>query len=175
MLLSISVLNPPEGEQNLVQFMFDPNPDHVRSIEEVLEIGEPNKSVSSFKKEVQTLAIRIALTVCMLADDPEIITPDVLSDQQSRYDGEKDEAWKRRAEEKAKKRGVFGWSIGKSIEVTPHIRRPHFALRHTGPGGKIPKIVAVKGCVVKMNKLTKVPTGHVLPDGTEIEEGKVAS
>lgn len=31
----------------------------------------------------------------------------------------------------------------------------------------------VKGCKVKGEKLTKVPTGFVLPDGTEVEDGNM--
>jgi hypothetical protein len=146
-------------------FYFDTNPPNM-TIEECLE--QETNALSKYK-EVRKLATRIALTTCMLADDPDIITTDVLSEQQGRYDIEKDETWKSRAEEKAKKRGIFGWSVGKNIEVTPHLRRPHLALRHTGPGGKIPKIVPVRGCAVKGNKLTHVPTGYMLPDGTEVE------
>jgi hypothetical protein len=150
-------------------FRLDTNHPHM-NIEQFLE----SRTTSPDYHEVKILATRIALAVCMLANDPEIITLDVLSEQQSRYDGEKDENWKRRAEQKAKSKGVFGWSIGKNIKVTPHFRRPHFALRHTGPNGSIPKIVAVKSCMVKVNKLTRVPTGYVLPDGTEVEDGKIA-
>lgn len=152
------------------RFCFDPNHQSM-TIQELLD--DPSSILA--RREIAVLAIRIALTVCMLAEDPEIITPDVLNEQQSRFDSEADEAWKMRAKEKAKNKGVFGWSVGKNIEVTPHFRRPHFAIRHTGPGGKIPKIVRVKGCMVKYNKLAQVPTGYMLPDGTEVEDGKIAS
>lgn len=129
----------------------------------------------AINKEIMVISIRIALTVLMLADDPEIITPDVLADNQNRYDKETDEGWKRGAESRAKNRGVFGWSIGKNIEVAPHIRRPYWAIRHTGPGKKIPKIVPVKGCKVNWDKLTTIPTGYILPNGTEVEDGRIAS
>lgn len=126
--------------------------------------------------EITKIAARIALTVCMLADDPEIITPDVLSKHQERYDREKDENWKREAERKAKNKGVFGWSVGKNLEVTPHFRRPHWAIRHFGPKGKsVPKIVPIKGCKVKGGKLTTVPTGYMRDDGTEIENGNAVA
>ena len=78
-------------------------------------------------------------------------------------------------EDKARNNGVFGWSIGKNVEVSPHVRRPHWALRHTGPKGSVPQIVPVKGCKVKGNKLTTVPTGFVLEDGTEVEKGQAVA
>lgn len=136
-------------------------------------IEEKLKNVRHYK-DVAPLVTRIALTVCMLAHDPDIITPDVLIEDERRYDGASDE-WKRKAEKRAMKRGKFGWNIGKSLETTPHLRRPHLALRHTGPNRSIPKIVAVRACVVHREKLTTVPTGYVLPDGTEVEDGKHAA
>lgn len=147
-LLVSKVLAFDKGEKLLIQvtvkddpdlnyrFCFDTN-DESKTIQELLD--DPKSELA--RREIAVLAVRIALTVCMLADDPEIITPDVLSDQQGRFDKEADEKWKMRAREKAKNKGVFGWSVGKNIEVTPHFRRPHFAIRHTGQGRKIPKIV----------------------------------
>ena len=139
------------------------------------EKKEPNVADSLVLKykEVRSLASRIALTVCMLKDDPEVITPDVLVEHQSRYDKASEE-WKRKAEKNARKRGKVGWNIGKDIEALPRIVRPYWALRHTGPNGSIPKIVPVKGYKVKADKLTHVPTGYILSDGTEVEDGKIA-
>jgi len=165
LIIQVTLGNDPD---KFYWFYFDPS-------EPSTTIQERIDNNTWIYKEVMVLATRIALTVLMLADDPEVITPDVLADDQTRYDSETDDSWKRKAEGKAKKRGVFGWSIGKNIEVAPHIRRPHWAIRHTGPGKKIPQIVPVKGCKVNWNKLTKVPTGYILPDGTEDEEGKIAS
>lgn len=125
--------------------------------------------------EIRKLATRIALTTCMLADDPEIITRDVLNKQQGQYDGERNDSRKKQMEDKARNNGVFGWSIGKNVEVSPHVRRPHWALRYTGPKGSVPQIVPVKGCKVNASKLTDVPNGHMLDDGTEVEKGRAAS
>lgn len=163
-------------------FYFDTN-DPNRTIEEIFRRGDeqprppghghgPDRGMIVEYDKARTLATRIALTVLMLADDPDVITRDVLAKHQSQYDKENDEGWKRKAEEKAKNNHVFGWSIGKNIEVAPHVRRPHWAVRWTGPGKKIPQIRPIKGCKVNWDKLTKVPTGHILPDGTEIEDGK---
>lgn len=122
-----------------------------------------------FSIETMRVATRISLTCHLLADDPSIITPDVLSSDRERYNGETDEAWKQRAVDRARRRGVVGWNIGADYEVCPHYRRPHFGLRHTGKGKTIPRIVPIKGAVVHRNKLTEVPTGWMTPDGREIE------
>lgn len=173
MAILVDVLNFNED----VRFIFDPNADDVKSIEECIEMACLNGNVSPDKKEIQTLATRIALTVCMLEHDPDIITPEILSKDEERYQGETDE-WKRKAEERARKRGKVGWSIGKEFQKrinSPHYTNSHFRLAHTGPRRSIPKIVTVKGYWTGKDKLTKVPTGHTLPDGTEIEDGKIAS
>jgi len=174
MIVSASVL--PEG-RGQVNFMVDPNPE-AKSIEEALEMGDPNNPSPPETKEVQKLATRIALTVCMLKYDPDIITRDVLSEQQSGYDSEKNEERRRRAEEKAKKRGVFGWSIGRKFQDranSPHYTNPHFAIRHTGKGRTIPQITAIGGYWTGKDKLTTVPTGFVMEDGTEVENGRVVA
>lgn len=139
------------------------------TIEESLDIRATVTDMMNFEKR----AARIALTVLLLADDPNIITPDVLSKDRDEYDRSTDEAWKERAVERARRRGVVGWNIGADYEVCPHYRRPHFGLRHTGKGGTVPRIVPIKGAVVHRSRLTEVPTGYMLPDGTEVEHGRV--
>lgn len=124
--------------------------------------------------ELSRAMIRCSAAIMLLANDPSIITPDVLSKDAERYARETDEDWKRRAEERAKRRGKVGWNIGAEYEVCPHYRRPHFGIRHTGKGRTTPRIVPIKGAVVHRSKLTEVPTGYILPDGTEVEGGKVA-
>lgn len=114
-------------------------------------------------------SLRSALTVHLLANDPSIITPDVLGKDRERYEHEVDEEWKQRAVERARRRGTVGWNIGAEYEVCPHYRRPHLGLRYTGKGRSIPRIVPIKGSVVHRSKLTEVPTGYILPDGREVE------
>jgi hypothetical protein len=177
MIISANVLHP-DGTKDKAQFMIDPSPENVKSIEEALEIGDAEKPAPPLTREVQTLATRIALTVCMLAYDPDIITRDVLADRQTQYDSEKNEARRRGAEEKAKNRGVLGWSIGKKFEDranSPHYTNTYFAIRYKGPGRATAEIVPVKGYWTGKDKLTTVPTGYVLEDGTEIENGRIAS
>ena len=50
------------------------------------------------------------------------------------------------------------------MECAPHFRRPHFAIRWTGKGGAVPRMVPVKGSVVKRQLATDVPTGYMDDD-----------
>jgi hypothetical protein len=122
----------------------------------------------SDRKEMES-AVRLACSVCLLATDPTIIEPDVLADDRRRFDESTDPTERQRLIDKAKRRGIVGWRIGEKYEVCPHYRRPHFALRHTGKGGTVPRIVPVKGAVVHRKKITDVPTGYLTPEGEEIE------
>ena len=164
LFIQVSILNNPDR----YWFYFDTNHPSM-TIQDLMDSRE------SKYKEVQSLATRICLTVLMIQDDSDIITPDVLNEHQSRYDKETDEAWKNNARGKAKNKGVFGWSLGKHIEVAPHFRRPHWAVRWFGKGGTIPKVVPVKGCKVRKIVLTSVPNGHMLEDGTEVETATAAA
>jgi len=70
-----------------------------------------------------------------------------------------DEELRKRLVAKAQRRGKVGWNVGRQIEVTPHVRRPHFAIRWTERGRAVPKLVPVKGSVVHRQLAEKVPTG----------------
>lgn len=101
--------------------------------------------------------IRLICTLCLLGNDPDMITPDVLADDRQKFADSGDQKYI----DKAVRRGKRGWLIGAKVEIDPHYRRPHFALRWTGEGRKIPKIVPVKGSVVHRQKLSEVPTGFM--------------
>lgn len=107
-------------------------------------------------------AVRLVCALCLVdTNDSLLVTPDVLEKDRLKYSETGDPA----IVERAHRRGKFGWDIGKEMhergEMDPHYRRPHLALRHTGKGGLIPKIVPVKGTVVHRKKLTEVPTGYL--------------
>lgn len=95
---------------------------------------------------------KLVLGVMLLAADPSFIEPVLLK----RDAGKKGD--KKKMAERARKNGVFGFSIGANMEVSPHFRRPHFAIRWTGKGGSVPMIVPVKGSVIHKSQL-EVPTG----------------
>lgn len=103
--------------------------------------------------------VKLVLTLCLLGNDPELITPDVLSKDRANFERSRDQKYV----EKAIRRGKRGWVVGAGWEVMPHYRRPHLGLRWTGEGRKIPKIVPISGAVVKRHKLAEVPTGFQGP------------
>ena len=116
-------------------------------------------------------AMRLTVAVCLLANDPSIVTPDVLeADKEKLATASEHEV--QVLHEKARRRGKIGWSIGEAVEAMPHYRRPHFGIRHTGVGRGVPKIVPIKGAVVHRQKMSTVPTGFTLPDGREVEPGQ---
>ena len=141
-----------------------------RTFEQYLADSEPPLVFVSgqYRKTQGTMlpvALRLALSLLLLADDPSIIEPDVLSKDTLKYEQTKDPKYI----DRAKRRGKVGWHIGKTFETIPHYRRPHLALRHTGRGGSIPRIVPVKGSVVHRQTMATVPTGYITPDGVEID------
>lgn len=107
-----------------------------------------------------TPMLRLAVAVIMLDNDPTIIEPIVLSKDRNKPRDIKHI-------EKARRRGLVGWEIGRQVEVMPHIRRPHFAIRWTGSGRTIPKLTAIKGSVIHKATITTVPTGHLDHDATK--------
>lgn len=112
-------------------------------------------------KDIHKIAMRIGLSVMLMEHDPDFFEPHVLTADQTKFDNAKSEEHRQALINKAvKKRGRRGYVIGRQMETIPHFRRPHPALRWTGKGGKIPKVVMVKGSIVHRSKLTQVPTGR---------------
>lgn len=107
-------------------------------------------------RAVNKLAVRFASALCLMKDDPDLIIPDVLDKDRASFSETGDQKYV----DKAHRRGKFAWHIGSRLEVDPHYRRAHFGLRWTGEGRKLPRIVPIKGCIVKRHKLTQVPTGY---------------
>lgn len=99
--------------------------------------------------------VRLCCTICLLENDPDIISPDVLDRDRRRYEETRDP----KIVERAIRRGKIGWHIGRDIEISPHIRGPHDALYWTGKGRSVPKIIFRKGSIVHRSKVMHVPTG----------------
>jgi hypothetical protein len=102
-------------------------------------------------------SFRLAIGICLLGSDSDFIKPDVLSSDQIAFSKSNDTG----LIQKAIRRGKFGWLVGREVEFSPHVRRPHFAVRWTGKGGEVPRIVPVKGAIVKRKSITEVPTGFL--------------
>jgi len=114
--------------------------------------------------EANELPLRIVAGISLLADDPDLISRDVLSKDTSAYlwaEKKGDLVSKTNIEERASRRGKLGWIVGENWEKVPGFRRRHLAIRHTGPGRTIPKLVTVKECIVHRNILSNVPTGEL--------------
>jgi hypothetical protein len=113
--------------------------------------------------------ISAALFVSLVERDPDIVEPVLLArDEHKREDATPEQLAVMVA--RAARRGENGIHIGRSLETMPHYRRPHHALRWTGPGRTIPRIVWIKPTIVHRDVATRVPTGHYAADGrTEIE------
>lgn len=125
--------------------------------DKMLKVQMPTKSNTVLiPKMLFDAAIKIVCVCLLLENDPEIIQPDVLNDDLAKFKQTLDPKYI----EKAKRRGKFGWVIGRDIEVSPHIRAASpFALYWTGKGRTIPIIRYRKGCIVHRELVEKVPTG----------------
>lgn len=132
---------------------------HAIRFSETAETSEVGSDIESGADVIRRRNIvRVGLGVMMLAADPDYIKPVLL-----KADENKTTPLEERIE-RAKRRGVFGFSIGEDIERSPHFRRPHFATRWTGKGATIPKLVPVKGAVIGKEIMTTVPTGFEKTD-----------
>ena len=134
-----------------------------KSVEEALRVPVDESDATTDLSKADEFfmpAIRLLSTLCLLEQDPNLIEPDVLADDRRRYEETRDAALVARAV----RRGKRGWNIGAHLDVSPHWRRPHFALRWTGPSGKVPRIVPVKGAIVRLTALKQVPTGTMADD-----------
>jgi hypothetical protein len=124
-----------------------------RTFAEAELVNVENNSASNCERYQVDSLCKLALGIMFLASDPDYIKPVLL-----KADENKTTPLEERIE-RAKRRGVFGFTVGEDIERSPHFRRPHFAIRWTGKGGSIPKLVPVKGSVIGKELMTTVPTG----------------
>ncbi len=99
--------------------------------------------------------IRLCCSLCLLENDPSIISPDVLSKDRDRFEKTSDEKYV----DKAHRRGKVGWDVGRQVEVMPHYRRPHLQFAWTGTGRAVPKIVPRRRSIVHRSAVEKVPSG----------------
>lgn len=103
---------------------------------------------------------RLAVGVLLLARDDRFAEPILLAKDRSKdLDPEQYE----KAVERARKRtGRRGFTIGRDWMASPHVRRKHF--RWISKGRTTPKLIPVKGCIVRRSELLQVPTGYKVYD-----------
>jgi hypothetical protein len=107
--------------------------------------------------------MKLYCTLALLDKESELIDGVVFNADRRKYD----ETGNEKYVEKARRRGTVGWDIGRHVEVVPHYRRPHFGIRHTGPGRKIPRVRPIKGSIVHKKKIGDMPTGYLDSDTGE--------
>jgi len=136
-------------------------------VEEVMEIasmdGASRGSVfaeSPLSYEVVKKAIKLCMTVCLIGDNPEFIVREVLAKDAAKVEAASREDLER-LYTKAVRCGKFGFSLGRDIEVLPHVRRPHPALMWTGKGRGVPRIVLRRGSIVHRDKIEQLPSGYL--------------
>jgi hypothetical protein len=121
----------------------------------------PERTSAEFEIDDESMdaAFRLVCTICLLRGNPELITPEPMAADRARYDQTHDI----KLIEKAVRRGVKRWSVGKHVEVAPGFRRPHFAVRWMGRGTekKEPVVRPIRGCLVHRKKIEEVPTGYL--------------
>lgn len=126
---------------------------------------------SSWFVDASNFLIRLLAFIGLLARGTDLITPAILASDREEYDTTTDEARKRWLEERARKKLGPSFDVGRRWEVeratSPHWRRPHLALFHTGPGRTVPVLKERSGCRVIPRDMSQVPTGFL---GQETEE-----
>lgn len=128
------------------------------TLEESFRVAKQNTiqhNPPTIPMELKDDCIRLCCSLCLLENDPTIISPDVLADDRAKFDETADVKYV----ERAHRRGKFGWNVGENLEVIPHYRRPHMMLAWTGPGRAVPKVVRRKGSVVHREVVERLPTG----------------
>jgi len=108
--------------------------------------------------ELTLRCLRLYCFLCLLDGQSDLLERVVLSADRQKYEEKPDE----KLVEKAIRRGVNGWDVGRSLETVPHFRRPHFAIRWMGHGEPKQAVLRpVKGSVVHRDKLKEIPTGYL--------------
>jgi hypothetical protein len=120
---------------------------------DALPVDASAREGMQFPSKARADCVRLAATLCLLENNPEIVEPDVLTADRDKYDATRDQKFV----DRAKRRGKVGWNVGRDIEVVPHMRRPHPAIVLTGHGRMIPKIIMRKGSLIHRKVTDALP------------------
>lgn len=108
--------------------------------------------------DLYVLCGRLAVGVLLLAQDERFVEPILLARDRERE--LPPDAFEKAVERARNRTGMRGFTIGRDWVASPHVRRAHFAIRWTEKGRTTPRLVPVKGCIVRRSELLKVPTGY---------------
>jgi hypothetical protein len=125
----------------------------IESTIDALPVSPTSREGKLIPPDIINRAVRLAITVCLLDNDPSIISPEVLSRDRGKEITDVEV-------NRARRRGKYAFSIGKSFEMIPHYRRPHLAHFWTGKGRTKLIMKMRKGAIVHRDKVTNVPTGY---------------
>lgn len=161
-----------DGTDNLLHIQHTYNPDDI--VEDWLHgLTASNHGLERHHSEASALIVRLIVFLSLLSKSDDLITPIVLSKDQSRYNANDDEAEKEWLENRAAKRAGRGFDFGKRLQIqseqSPHWRNPHLCLFWTGKGRTAPTIKMRSGAVVQKVSMAEVPTGYLGPE-TALED-----
>ncbi len=128
---------------------------------------DSRRSIMSIETVGAVTRFLCGLSILSTDEADGIVMPEVLEADKLKYEKTRDPKFI----EKAKRVGKIGWTIGEETSLaSPHIRSAHMALFWTGPGRTVARIRHRRGCVVRREDITKVPTGYGDDDEILVEE-----
>lgn len=149
-------------------------PDNRVTINESFLGGNVGDEETVARGEVLQFLLRLACVVSLLADGEDLITPILLrrdADRAGDVPPDVLQEWIARKAEKARQLGHYGFDVGRDLNrtasVSPTAVGPYFAVRWTGQGRSVAKVVLVREHLKNLIPLNQVPTGFL---GWESEE-----
>lgn len=118
-------------------------------------IDKQESAMITFADDRCTL-LRHALGVVLLSKEVDFFEPSILKSDEKRRQTTDISI----LTDRARRRGKFGFELGRCITLCPHVRRPHFAVRWTGAGRSEARLVPIKGSIVHKSRVIEVPTGY---------------
>ena len=144
--------DPDDLDRGLVSFAWQPG---TNGADVVREIYGNEKKIYIIDQMAK--AFKTAIAICLIGEDPSLVERCILSKDMSKVN----EANMDRLVDKAKRRGKFGFTLGRELEMIPHLRRPHMWWKPYGPGRKFRKFCLRKGSVIHKDVVNQVPSGNL--------------
>jgi hypothetical protein len=115
-----------------------------------LKVANNEHCESSIPEDTLRSCVQLVVSLSLIEEiiEPELLNSDARSTQPMDL-----------LIDRAHRRGKIGWSVGKGVEMCPHLRRPHLGIRWTGPRSSVPKIVPIKGSIIHKSAVLTIPTG----------------